>query len=461
MTSKIDNTLISQEDTICAVATAQGIGSISIIRVSGEDALKISSKLLKSSTPLIPRQASLKEIYDKDNNLIDKALVLYFANPFSFTGEDIVEFQCHGGSGVASIVLDTLLHFGARLAQNGEFSKRAFLNGKIDLSQAEAISKLIEAKSDDAVKLLARQLKGELIEFVEDIRSELIHVIASSEVSIDYADEDLPKDLSDTIYTKLNSTLEILNNTLSASQRREGMLSGYKIAIVGKPNVGKSSLLNKLLSFNRAIVSDINGTTRDTIEENLKIGTHLIKIIDTAGIREASDEIEKIGIQKSLEAIDEADIIIALFDRSNQIDDDDMEILNQLKNQNSTQNKHIIYTLNKSDLEDKLRFDTYHSEKFLQISTKEDINDLIVSIEDLLDTTNSQDETILVSKRQILALQNCIGSINSSFELLENGELELFSFHIKESIEAISSISRPYEYDDLLDNMFGNFCLGK
>jgi tRNA modification GTPase len=457
MTSKIDNQSLS-EDTICAVATAQGIGSISIIRVSGQDALAISSKLFKQNTKLTPRYASLKEIYDKKSHIIDTALVIYFSNPKSFTGEDIVEFQCHGGSGVASIVLDTLLFHGARLAQNGEFSKRAFLNGKIDLSQAEAISKLIEAKSDEAVKLLARQLKGELIDFVEMIRKELIFVIASSEVSIDYADEDLPKDLSDSINDKLNSTLQILNNTLRASLSREGMLSGYKIAIVGKPNVGKSSLLNRLLSFNRAIVSDISGTTRDTIEENLKIGTHLIKIIDTAGIRDTKDEIEKIGIQKSLEAIDEADIIIALFDRSSKLDDEDKQMLKYL---NETQNKHIIYTLNKSDLEDKLDFDTISQNKSIEISTKDNIDILIQNIEDLLDTDNSEDETILVSKRQILALQTTIKSLEDSFILLANGELELFSFHITEAIEAISSISRPYEYSDLLDSMFGNFCLGK
>jgi tRNA modification GTPase len=290
------------------------------------------------------------------------------------------------------------------------------------------------------------------------IRKELIFVIASSEVSIDYADEDLPKDLSDSINGKLNSTLQILNNTLRASLSREGMLSGYKIAIVGKPNVGKSSLLNRLLSFNRAIVSDISGTTRDTIEENLKIGTHLIKIIDTAGIRDTKDEIEKIGIQKSLEAIDEADIIIALFDRSSKLDDEDKQMLKYL---NETQTKHIIYTLNKSDLEDKLDFDTISQNKSIEISTKDNIDILIQNIEDLLDTNNSEDETILVSKRQILALQTTIKSLEDSFILLANGELELFSFHITEAIEAISSISRPYEYSDLLDSMFGNFCLGK
>ena len=331
-------------DTIVAIATANGIGSISIVRVSGKDALPIALTISHQET-FKPRLATLSSLYNSSNELIDEALVLYFKDPYSFTGEDIIEFQCHGGIAIANIIVQEVINRGARLANPGEFSKRAFLNGKIDLSKAEAISKLIEARSEDAVKLLARQLKGELSDFVEDIRKDLLFMLAYTEVNIDYAEEDLPAD----IYEQINDKLEIitgrLENTLQASKRREGLINGFKVAIIGKPNVGKSSLLNKLLNFERAIISDIAGTTRDTIEEEVKIGTHLIKIVDTAGIREASDVIEKIGIEKSLEAVEEADIVIALFDNSKIKDEEDEKILSII---NKT-NKEKIVILNKCD----------------------------------------------------------------------------------------------------------------
>ena len=303
------------DDTIVAIATANGVGSISIVRVSGPSALTLALKISKR-TQLQPRLATLSSLYNSNDAVIDEALLLYFKAPFSFTGEDIVEFQCHGGIAISNMVVAEVIKHGGRLAEPGEFSKRAFLNNKIDLTKAEAIAKIIEARSEDAVKLLARQLKGELTTFVNEIREDLLFMLAYTEVNIDYAEEDLPSD----IYEQINDKLEIitgrLQNTLDASKRREGLIEGFKVAIIGKPNVGKSSLLNKLLNFERAIISDIAGTTRDTIEESVKIGTHIIKIVDTAGIREACDVIEKIGIEKSLEAVEQADIVIALFDNS-------------------------------------------------------------------------------------------------------------------------------------------------
>ena len=285
-------------DTIAAVATAHGIGSIAIIRLSGDRALQIAKQLTQRDT-LAPRYATLTPLYSSNNELIDEAIVIYFEGPRSFTAEDIVEFQCHGGQIVAQKVLDALLAAGARLAEPGEFSKRAFHNGRIDLTEAEAIAQLIEAKSEDAAKILARQMKGELKEYVESIRDRLLEIMAYSEVTIDYAEEDLPEDLVQQIQERLDTLHAELSRTLQASQSRSGLMQGFKVAIVGKPNVGKSSLLNALLNYNRAIVSDIAGTTRDTIEEQVKIGTHLIRIVDTAGIREASDEIERIGIEQT------------------------------------------------------------------------------------------------------------------------------------------------------------------
>ena len=280
-------------DTISAIATANGIGSIAIIRLSGDKALGIA-KTLTQKTTFSPRYATLSNIYNNKNELIDEAIVIYFKGPHSFTAEDIVEIQCHGGFIVAQSILKATVAAGARLATAGEFSKRAFFNGRIDLSEAEAVAQLIDAKSEDAAKILASQMKGSLKKYIENIRDEIIHILAYSEVSIDYAEEDLPEDLVSQIKEKLRELTRSLESTLLASKAREGLMQGFRVAIVGKPNVGKSSLLNALLNYNRAIVSKIAGTTRDTIEEQVKIGTHLIRIVDTAGIREANDEIEKI-----------------------------------------------------------------------------------------------------------------------------------------------------------------------
>jgi tRNA modification GTPase len=449
------------EDTIVSVATANGVGAISIVRVSGEEALSIALKISKK-TELINRYASLSKLYDSKDELIDEALLIYFKNPHSFTGEDIVEFQCHGGIAISNMILDTCLEYGARLANPGEFSKRAFLNGKIDLTQAQAISKMIEARSEDAVKLLARQLKGELKEFVEDIRKDLLFMLAYTEVNIDYAEEDLPSDIYEQIELKLQNIELKLQNTLESSKRREGMIEGFKVAIIGKPNVGKSSLLNKLLNFNRAIVSDIAGTTRDTIEESVKIGTHIIKIVDTAGIREASDEIEKIGIEKSKQAVDESDIIVALFDGSREFDNEDEKIIEILENTN----KEIVIVSTKSDLEQKLTLKNITDKNILNISylslnTKGDIKPFIDIIEEILNQNTHSDDITLVSKNQVLEVESTLIQIRQAIFPLQTGELEFFAHHINEALQSMSNITRPYEHSQMLDVMFGEFCLGK
>ena len=444
------------DDTIVAIATASGLGSISIVRISGYEAYKIALKITKIST-LKPRMATLAKLYDTKNELIDESIVIYFKNPHSFTGEDIIEFQCHGGVAVASLVLDTVLLNGARMATPGEFSKRAFLNGKIDLTQAQAISKLIEAKSADAVKLLARQLKGELKEFVEDIRKDLLFMLAYTEVNIDYAEEDLPSDIFEQIKTKLEAIEIKLNEALESSKRREGLLDGFKMAIIGKPNVGKSSLLNKLLNFNRAIVSDIAGTTRDTIEESVKIGTHILKVIDTAGIRDASDEIERIGIEKSLDAIKQSDIVVAIFDGSHPFDDEDTKILDLA----TSSNKELIIIINKTDLEQKLDLTVFNKLGIIELNTKENIQPFIAKISTILDTQTGEDTITLISKQQIIEVEDTLSEIIKSDTPLETGELEFFAYHINNALLSISNITRPYEHSAMLDTMFGEFCLGK
>ena len=444
------------KDTIAAIATANGIGSIAIIRLSGDKALEIAKKLSKKET-LQPRYATLTTIYDAKDELIDEAIVIYFEAPHSFTAEHVVEIQCHGGFIVAQSILKAVLSAGARLATAGEFSKRAFFNGRIDLSEAEAIAQLIEAKSEDAAKILAQQMKGSLKEFIESVRDEIIHILAYSEVTIDYAEEDLPQDLVQQIQAKLNELKSLLAKTLQASKSREGLMQGFRVAIIGKPNVGKSSLLNALLNYNRAIVSDIAGTTRDTIEEQVKIGTHLIRIVDTAGIREANDEIERIGIERSLEAIEQSDIVVALFDSSRESDDEDMEIARLIEKYESSKN--MIVVKNKIDLEQK--FALGHLNFNLELNSKDDVAPLIASLEAIMDVSNSSDEVMLISHRQISAVEKTMQNIDEAFEPLSDQELEIFSFHLNEAVKEMASITRPFENDEMLDKMFGSFCLGK
>jgi len=446
--------------TITAIATPHGTGSISIVRISGKDALKIASKMVQKDPNFFkPRYAHLLNIFDNENRMVDKGIIIFFKSPNSFTGEDIVEFQTHGGVIISQILLKTILKFGGRLAEAGEFSKRAFLNGKIDLTEAEAISSIIEAKSEEATYQLSKQLNGELKFFVDDIRENLINILAYSEVTIDYAEEDLPEDIEGTIIERLDEIANKLSELLSSSRRRNRVFEGFKIAIVGRPNVGKSSLLNSLLNYDRAIVSEVEGTTRDRVEEYINIGTHLVKIVDTAGIRETENRIEKIGIEKSIEAIEEADIILALFDGSENLKDDDKKMI-QILNRYIDQ-KNILVVLNKSDLNMVVK--SIDGFKNIVISTKESSLTLVSQLEKTLNLINGTSDggTILSSIRQIDEVEKTIEAINLAKEPLKTGELEFFSFHINEAIERISSISKPFNYSEMLDEMFGNFCLGK
>lgn len=437
--------------TIAAIATAYGVGSIAIIRISGDNAYKIAIKLTKLEK-LNPREAKFTQFFSNSNEFIDEGIVIFFKAPHSFTGEDIVEFQIHGGSEIASILLDEILQNGAVLANPGEFSKRAFLNDKMDLAKAETIQALIKSKSKMAAKILSRTLKGDLNVFLNDLRKKLVKTLAFVETAIDYADDDLPENIIEEALNLLNTNIKKLSQIVEISSNRKGLIEGFKIAIIGKPNVGKSSILNSLLKYQRAIISDIAGTTRDTIEENLNIGSHLVKIIDTAGIRQNADKIEKIGIEYSLKAANDADIILAIFDISNKFDDLDEKILEICENSN----KKIFYILNKSDLD--ANFDKT-LKNAIKISSKN--TDLILqNLEKYLNSLES-DEIMLSSNRQILAVNEAIKHLKEAKPLLENQELELFSYEINYTIKEISKLTKPFERDEILDEMFSNFCLGK
>ncbi len=417
--------------------------------------MEIALKVTKRES-LKPRYATLSKIY-ANGELIDEGIVIYFKAPNSFTGEDIVEFQCHGGVTVSSLVLKALINEGARAARAGEFSKRAVLSGKMDASKALAVAKMIETKSEDGVKLIAKHLRGDLGEFVNQLREELVTTLAYVEVNIDYAEEDLPSNLIEQIKKRLSTNSQKIANILRVSKNREGLIEGFRISIIGKPNVGKSSLLNTLLSYERAIISDIAGTTRDTIEEEIKIGSHLVRFVDTAGIRDSSDKIEAIGIERSKKAVEESDIVIALFDNSRVFDKDDEEILHLIQKYKSS--KRVIVAINKCDLEPKFNREVI-SEKFIEIS-REDISPLIDRVEEILDSSVEADELVLISNWQVDLASRAKEAIDRASNLLDSGELELFAFEINEAIDAISQISKPFDRDEILDSMFGEFCLGK
>ena len=358
---------------------------------------------------------------------------------------------------VASIIVELCKNYGARDARVGEFSKRAVINGKMDLSKAEAIVGMINAKSQDSLKLASKQLKGDLRVFVEKLRESLIEMLAFVEVCIDYAEDDLDSDIKEQIEKKLEKNIELLKNTLCISESRRGLLNGYKISIVGKPNVGKSSLLNSLLAYNRAIISDIEGTTRDTIEEEIKIGTHLVRVVDTAGIRDAKDEIEKIGINRSKEAIEESEIVLALFDGSREFSKDDEKIVEILKN---FHDKKIFYIITKADLKRVFFNDFIEKNDPISLS-KEDKALLIDRLREYLDTQSYEDDLILINQRQNDLVNDTLNALIDSKDDFKRGELELFAFNINIAIEKISSLTKPFERDEILDSMFSNFCLGK
>ena len=444
-------------DTIVAIATASGVSSISILRLSGSRAVSIARHIAPKAS-FKPRYSDLTSLYNASSEMIDHALVVYFCAPHSFTGEDIVEFQCHGGMVVAEEILDAAMHHGARLAEPGEFSKRAFLNGKIDLSEAEAIAKLIEAKSVDAAKILARQLKGELGDFVQESRDALLRALAYSEVMIDYAEDEMPEDILTQLQEQLEAIAANMLRIVESSQRRRGLIEGFRVAIIGKPNVGKSSLLNALLSYDRAIVSEIAGTTRDTIEEQVRIGSHLIRLIDTAGIREANDQIERIGVERSMQSVAESDVVIALFDGSETLDAEDQKIIEIL---DTNQDKERIVAINKSDLEGKIEKKVLSAFDPIEISAKQQFQNLTDTLCQRLDQLGESDELMLVSARQIEAVEQSAKETMQAQVPLKNGELEFFSYHLQEAVRYIGTITRPYDNEEVLDKMFGEFCLGK
>ncbi|MBM7550818.1 tRNA uridine-5-carboxymethylaminomethyl(34) synthesis GTPase MnmE [Peptoniphilus gorbachii] len=454
-------------DTIAAISTAIGEAGIAIVRMSGEDSINIIDKIFVAASKIKMKDAENRKfmyghIYDADKK-IDEVLVVKMKGPHSYTAEDIVEIHCHGGVVSVKRILNLILSKGARLAEKGEFTKRGFLNGRIDLTQAEAVIDLIKAKTDISFDLGLNQLSGALSEVLNKLKDELVSMQALIVANIDFPDEDIEDAAYNDLLDRSKKILDKIDNLLENSKNSRLLRDGINTVILGKPNVGKSSLLNGLLKYDRAIVTDIAGTTRDVIEDYINLDGVLLKISDTAGIRETDDEVEKIGVNIAREKLKDADLVIAIFDLSRDFDEDDKEILKLIENK-----KHIII-LNKDDLEQKIsdeEIEKYFEDDYLRLSVME--NESVMKVEKLIidlffdGELQISSDTVLSNLRHINALKE------AKKELLEVNEslnkrvfLDLIEVDLENVIAHISEITGTITTEDILDRVFSDFCIGK
>ena len=454
--------------TIVSISTAPGIGGIGIIRMSGEKSFEILDKIFKPKTSQKIEDIkgyTIKYGHIVENNeIIDEVLVSYFKAPRSYTTENMCEINSHGGNVVVKKILEICLKNGAELAEPGEFTKRAFLNGRIDLAQAESVIDVINAKSDKEAKSGIKQLEGYLSKEIKGIKQEILDVLVNIEVTIDYPEYDTPEVQEKEIAQMLESVGKKLKKLEKSFDNGKIVKDGIKTAIIGKPNAGKSSLLNAILKEDRAIVTDIAGTTRDTIEEFVTINGVPLNLVDTAGIREASDEVEKIGVEKSIKQANDADLIIAIFDSSKDLEEEDIEILNLIKGKKS------IILLNKSDLNSKInendeRF-TSITENILRISAlnKYGIDELYEKIAELfnLNEINLDNEILITNIRHKNIISKSLENVNKAKEALEiNMPIDIITIYIKEILEDLGEITGEVVTEDIINEIFSKFCLGK
>ena len=446
------------EDTICAIATASGTGAISIIRVSGKETLDIVSKIFRGVDLKKVNSHTIHYgfIYDNEEK-IDEVLVTVMLAPKTYTKEDTIEINSHGGLNTTNRILELLLEKGCRLAEPGEFTKRAFLNGRIDLTQAESVNDLINAKTDNARVLALNNLGGSLLKKIKDMRKNIVDVMANIEVNIDYPEyEDIEVVTKDTLMPKLLSIKEELAEMLKDSKNGKLIKEGINIAIVGKPNVGKSSILNSLLEEEKAIVTNIAGTTRDIVEGSMTLNGFLINFIDTAGIRETDDVVEKIGVEKSKNAINKADVVIIVLNNNEELSNYEKDLI-----KNVPKEKRIIF-VNKSDLNNKLTI-----EKDYVVGNTKDINGLdslknAISKLLELDKINSKDLTYMSNVRQIDLLKKALESINNAINNLGSDiPVDMIEIDITNAWNYLGEITGEVYRDELIDTLFSNFCLGK
>ncbi|MGF0095094.1 tRNA uridine-5-carboxymethylaminomethyl(34) synthesis GTPase MnmE [Peptoniphilus sp. SGI.035] len=454
-------------DTIAAISTAIGEAGIAIVRMSGEDSINIIDKIFVSASgKKIADAENRKFLYGHicdGNKKIDEVLVVKMKGPHSYTAEDIVEIHCHGGIVSVKRILNLILSKGARLAEKGEFTKRGFLNGRIDLTQAEAVIDMIKAKTDISFDLGLNQLSGALSEVLNKLKDELISMQALIVANIDFPDEDIEDAAYNDLIDRSEKILNKMDNFLENSKNSRLLRDGINTVILGKPNVGKSSLLNGLLKYERAIVTDIAGTTRDVIEDYINLDGVLLKISDTAGIRETDDEVEKIGVNIAREKLKDADLVIAIFDISREFDQNDKEILKLIENK-----KHIII-LNKDDLEQKISNEEivkYFKDDYLRLSVMK--NESVKKVEKLIldlffdGELQISSDTVLSNIRHINALKEARKELLEVKESLNKKVfLDLIEVDLENVIAHISEITGTITTEDILDRVFSDFCIGK
>lgn len=455
-------------DTITAISTAIGEGGISIIRVSGERALQVVGRIFKGKNAkgldtmgtYTMRHGHIVELGGDD--VIDEVIVSYMKGPRSFTAEDTVEINCHGGIVATNKVLENVIKAGARMAEPGEFTKRAFLNGRIDLSQAEAVIDIIRAKTELSMKSAVLQAGGNLSAAVRELREKLIALIAHIEATVDYPEDDLEEITGIQVAARLKEIVAEIGKALESAEEGKILREGLSTVIVGKPNVGKSSLLNTLLKENRAIVTDIPGTTRDVIEEYISIKGIPVKIVDTAGIRETEDVVEKIGVEKSIEKIEEADLIILILDSSSELTDEDRDIISFIKG------KKYIVLLNKSDLNEKINIkeiDELESEYVISTSVTQgfgidQLKEAIVKL--FFHGEIKSNELVITNMRHKEAMMAANSSCLQAIEALSStSAIDLASIDIRNAWYSLGQITGDTMEENIIDKIFSEFCLGK
>lgn len=448
--------------TIAAISTPIGHGGIGIVRVSGDDALKIIEKVFvpKNKGKFKPYTLKFGNIIDEQGNVLDQVLISYFKAPKTYTGEDICEVNCHGGLIVTKQILDLLLRNGASMAEPGEFTKRAFLNGKIDLTQAEAVIDLINSKSAKENSASVKQIEGFLGEKIKEIKRDIVDLLVDIEANIDYPEYDVEEVRRERIETVLQGSISKIEKLEATFESGKVLREGVNTAIIGKPNVGKSSLLNALLKENRAIVTEIAGTTRDTIEEYVTIKGIPLKLIDTAGIRDTSDVVENIGIEKSKKAIDEAELVLLILDATSDLTAEDRALLDLIKDK-----KHIVL-INKIDAGSKVSEADLDDDNIIRISIKNgDGLDLLESkIENMFElcALDSENDVVLTNSRhQALILKAKEGIINALNSAKNGLPLDMLSIDISEAIQKLGEITGETVSEEVISGIFAKFCLGK
>lgn len=454
-------------DTITAISTALGEGGIAIVRVSGDEAINIVDSIYKGKNSLRDVRShtiNYGHIIDHNNEVVDEVLVSVMKAPNSFTREDVIEVNCHGGVIAAKRILELILDNGARLAEPGEFTKRAFLNGRIDLSQAEAVIDLIRSKTDRAMKLAMNQVEGKLSLKINEIRHKLLEMLAHIEVTIDYPEHDVEELTNEFLLAKAKEAEVEIKQLLVNSAQGKILREGISTVIVGRPNVGKSSLLNTLLKENKAIVTEIPGTTRDIIEEYINIKGIPLRLVDTAGIRDTEDIVEKIGVERSRKELEKADLVLLVFNYNDQLSNDDLQLIQHVKGLK------VIVIINKTDLEQKLEIATIEAEltesPFIYTSVKkeEGIDELEQAISDLFfaGKITTDDLTYVSNSRHISLLRNSAKSIEEAINSIDQWlPIDMVAIDIKNTWDTLGEIIGDSISEDLTNQIFSQFCVGK